>query len=126
MWYRELHNLNVIQQILPSQLVLNMIHLSQIGRKESFPLSKETYLTLSTLFYQFYSNLELSERIKGLSNFATKIADLLSFSYHLPCYIITEAYHLEASKFSLYVQNNAGGFHPTNQSHGIFFAQIWN
>ena len=38
----------------------------------------------------------------------------------------TEAYHLEASKFSLYVGNNAGVFHPTNQSHEIFFAQIWN
>ena len=37
-----------------------------------------------------------------------------------------EAYHLEASKFSLCVRNNAGVFHPTNQSHGIFFAQIWN
>ena len=41
-------------------------------------------------------------------------------------YIKPEAYHLEASKFSLYVGNNAGVFHPTNQSHGIFFAQIWN
>ena len=41
-------------------------------------------------------------------------------------YVKTEAYHLEASKFSLYVGNNAGVFHPTNQSHGIFFAQIWN
>ena len=40
--------------------------------------------------------------------------------------IHAEAYHLEASKFSLYVGNNAGVFHPTNQSHGIFFAQIWN
>ena len=35
-------------------------------------------------------------------------------------------YHPEASKFSLYVRNNAGVFHPANQSHGIFFAQIWN
>ena len=40
--------------------------------------------------------------------------------------IHAEAYHLEASKFSLYVGNNAGVFHATNQSHGIFFAQIWN
>ena len=32
-----------------------------------------------------------------------------------------EAYHLEASKFSLYVGNNAGVFHPTNQSHGIWY-----
>ena len=32
----------------------------------------------------------------------------------------------EASKFSLYVRNNAGVFQPTNQNHGICFAQIWN
>ena len=38
----------------------------------------------------------------------------------------TEAYHLEVSKFSLYVGNNAGGFQPTNQNQGIFFSQIWN
>ena len=38
----------------------------------------------------------------------------------------SEAYHLEASKFSLYVQNNAGVSHLTNQNHGNFFAQIWN
>ena len=39
---------------------------------------------------------------------------------------LSEGYHLEASKFSLYVRNNAGVFDPTNQSHGIFFAQTWN
>ena len=32
-----------------------------------------------------------------------------------------EAYHLEASNFSLYVGNNAGAFQPTNQNHRIFF-----
>ena len=40
--------------------------------------------------------------------------------------VMAEAYHLEASNFSLYVWNNAGVFQPTNQNHGIFFAQIWN
>ena len=44
-------------------------------KKERFPLRKETYSTLSKLFYQFYVNLELSERIEGLSKFAKKIAD---------------------------------------------------
>ena len=33
----------------------------------------------------------------------------------------SEAYHLEASNFSLYVGNNAGVFQPTNQNHRIFF-----
>ena len=41
--------------------------------------------------------------------------------------LVAEANHLEASKFSLYVGNNAGVFQPANQNHaGIFFAQIWN
>ena len=40
--------------------------------------------------------------------------------------MMPEANHLEAYKFSLFVGNNAGGFQPTNQNHGIFFAQIWN
>ena len=35
--------------------------------------------------------------------------------------IVSEAYHLEASNFSLYVGNNAGVFQPTNQNHRIFF-----
>ena len=35
---------------------------------------------------------------------------------------ISEAYHLEASNFSLFVRNNAGVFQPTNQNHGIFFS----
>ena len=39
---------------------------------ERFPSRKEAYSTLSTLFYQFYANLELSERIKGLPKFVTK------------------------------------------------------
>ena len=52
-----------------------MIKLSYIGGKELFPLRKETYSTLSTLFYQFYPNLELSERIKGLSKLQQKIVD---------------------------------------------------
>ena len=39
----------------------------------------------------------------------------------LGAFLKPEAYHLEASNSSLYVGNNAGVFHPTNQSHGIFF-----
>ena len=39
-------------------------------------------------------------------------------------YIPPEAYHLEASKFSFYVRNNAGVSHLTNQNQGNFFAQI--
>ena len=70
-----------------------MINLSYIGRKELFPSRKETYSTLSTLFYQFYPNLELSERIKGLSKFATKncgslLEYVLSILDQLPYYII--------------------------------------
>ena len=57
------------------------------------------------------------------SLFSTSCAIVLIQFTHKVC---TEAYHLEASKFSLYVRNDAGVFHPTNQSHGIFFAQIWN
>ena len=34
-------------------------------------------------------------------------------------------YHLEASKFCLYVRNHAGVYFLTNQKHGNFFAQIW-
>ena len=36
----------------------------------------------------------------------------------------TEAYHLEASKFCLYVRNHAGVYFLTNQKQGNFFAQI--
>ena len=39
--------------------------------------------------------------------------------------MISEAYHLEASKFSLYVGNNAGVFQMTNEKRGSVFAQIW-
>ena len=35
-----------------------------------------------------------------------------------------EAYHLEASKFCLYVRNHAGVYFLTNQKQGNFFAQI--
>ena len=40
-------------------------------------------------------------------------------------WVLSEAYHLEASNFSLYVGNNAGVFHLTNQKCGNVFAQIW-
>ena len=59
----------------------------------------------------------------GLEGFyIIESAEILHDYHNVP----PEVYHLEASKFSLYVGNNAGVFHPTNQSHGIFFAQIWN
>ena len=38
--------------------------------------------------------------------------------------LLTEAYHLEASKFCLYVRNHAGAYFLTNQKQGNFFAQI--
>ena len=77
---------NILLESTGQWLVLNVINLSQFGRKVRFPLRKETYSTLSILFFQFYANLELSERIKG---FATKkIADLLSLLYQSPYYII--------------------------------------
>ena len=41
---------------------------------------KETYSTLSTLFCQFYADLELSERIKGLSKFESRSC-LFAFSF---------------------------------------------
>ena len=46
------------------------------------------------------------------------------FKYVISNCILSEAYHLEASKFCLYVWNYAGVFYLTNQKHGIFFAQI--
>ena len=49
-----------------------MINLSYIGGKERFLSRKEAYSSLSTLFYQFYPNLELSQGMKGLLEFATK------------------------------------------------------
>ena len=80
---------NILLESTGQWLVLNVINLSQFGRKVRFPLRKETYSTLSILFYQFYANLELSERIKGLLKFITrKIADLLSLLYQLRYYII--------------------------------------
>ena len=63
---------NILLESTGQWLVLNVINLSQFGRKVRFPLRKETYSTLSILFYQFYANLELSERITGISNFSTK------------------------------------------------------
>ena len=100
--YGELHNVNAIQQVSLSPYTKTVVtivtcskrdKLSYIGRKDGFPSRKETYSTLSTLFYQFYGNLELSERIKGLSKFATKhwgslLEYLLSLLYQLPYYII--------------------------------------
>ena len=80
---------NILLESTGQWLVLNVISLSQFGWKVRFPLRKETYSTLSILFYQFYANLELSERIKGLLKFITrKIADLLSLLYQLRYYII--------------------------------------
>ena len=41
---------------------------------------KETYSTLSTLFYQFYAKLKLLERIKGLTKFESRSC-LFAFSF---------------------------------------------
>ena len=52
-----------------------MIH----SEEERCLLRKETSSTVSTLFYQLYANLELSERIKGLSKFESRSC-LFAFS----------------------------------------------
>ena len=57
-----------------------MINFSGISRGERYLSRKETNFTLSTLFYQFYANLELSERIKGLSKFESTSC-LFAFSF---------------------------------------------
>ena len=49
-------------------------------KRSDFSRKKETYSALSTLFYQFYADLELSERIKGLSKFESRSC-LFAFSF---------------------------------------------